>query len=375
MLTPSSIRVLHITNWYPTENNSLDGIWIKNQIECLPDRVVSDVVHLSVESSVSLKTIKTTVPGLRWQIPSRSWLLIEIITSLCLAWILLVKVKLSRYDLINFHIAYPLCVFLKIFRFFIKKPIIINEHWSAYHLDFGVADPNRLSRVRSIFKPDLTLITVSKALATDIFKFSGKENLNFHVVPNVVDTNVFRFESQPIKALFMASYWKSPKEPIIALQAFVKHRVKYPHSKLRIAGDGPLRTTMLDYIQDNDLQDHVTWLGRLESQKLAYEMQCAIAFVHISRYETFSVVCAEAICCGTPVIASAVGGIPEFIDASNGYLLDNNDPTEVINAMEMMLIHNNFDRASIAAHGASLFNKKRVGDLYLNAIETGCGLK
>jgi glycosyltransferase involved in cell wall biosynthesis len=375
MPAPSNIRVLHITNWYPTENSPFDGIWVKKQIECLPNRVVSDVVHLSVESSSRLKTIKTTVPGIRWQIPLRSWLLIEIITSLCLACMLLVKVKLNRYDLINFHIAYPLCVFLKIFRFFIKKPIIINEHWSAYHLDFGVKDPNRLSRVRNIFRPDLTLITVSKALATDICRFSGKENLNFHVVPNVVDTNVFRFESQPIGALFMASNWKSPKEPITALQAFIKLRVKYPNSKLRIAGDGPLKTTMLDYVQDNDLQDHVTWLGRMESQKIAYEMQCAIAFVHISRYETFSVVCAEAICCGTPVIASAVGGIPEFIDDTNGYLLDTNDPTGVSDAMEMMLIHDNFDRASIAANGAALFNKKRVGGLYLNAIETSCGLK
>ena len=50
-------------------------------------------------------------------------------------------------------------------------------------------------------------------------------------------------------------------------------------------------------------------------------MQKSRAFLHPSKYETFSVVCAEATSCGVPVIAPKIGGIPEVV-GEGGILLD-----------------------------------------------------
>lgn len=370
MFTPSKTNVLHITNWYPSEDNPLDGIWIKKQIESLSNRVNSDVYQITVEPGRKLKTMRTTIPGIRLQIPGGSWFVIEVITSLLLLWLLMFKIRLRHYEVINFHIAYPLCVFLKIFRAFIRQPIVINEHWSAYHYNFGVKDPGRLGRAREIFTTDLTLITVSKALANDISKFSAKQNLKFHVVPNVVDTNVFKYKSGTPEAFLMASHWKTPKDPIAVLKAIEMLRERHLNIQLRIAGSGPLLESILEYIQEHQLQDHMICLGRLDQSDLAFEMQSALAFVHISNYETFSVVCAESICCGTPVIASAVGGIPEFVGIENGILVKNESSKELTDAMESVIINNHFDRPSIARRGALLFEKQRVGQLYCNAINS-----
>lgn len=371
-----SLRVLHITNWYPSKENPLEGIWIKKQIESLPKCIESQVVHLRVQPNDRFGMNKAIrVPGYILSVAWENWLFIELLTFVLLVYMLLFKVKLRRYDLINFHIAYPLCVFLDIIQIFVKKPIIISEHWSAYHLNFGVERPDRLSRIRRIFRPDRTFIAVSRALASDIAKFSNQSQLKFFVVPNVVDTDLFKYTSRPSTGgFFMASTWKSPKDPILVLEAIKHLRTKYADLRIRIAGDGPLLDTMLEYIRNHNLQGIVTCLGRMDSAQIAYEMQCAIAFIHISQYETFSVVCAESICCGTPVIASAVGGIPEFIDRNNGYLLSSNDLVSIERAMEGVIMGNKFERESIAYKAASLFNKETVGSLYQNAILNGCGI-
>jgi glycosyltransferase involved in cell wall biosynthesis len=78
---------------------------------------------------------------------------------------------------------------------------------------------------------------------------------------------------------------------------------------------------------------------------MAQYYRAADLYIHAARAETFGLVIAEALACGTPVVASAVGGIPEIVralgapgaDAPTGVLVPPQDPDRLAAAIEHLL--------------------------------------
>jgi len=305
---------------------------------------------------------------LRLSFPTNVWFLKEIVTSVLVLYTLFIKIKLRDYDVVNFHIAYPLCTYLHFYQNFIKKPIVITEHWSAYHLNFGVNKD--LNRIKRIFNNNVTWITVSEALKVDLIQFSGNTAINAFVVPNIVDSGTFTYsQKEKQNHFFMVSYWKKPKNPILLLRAFRYFLKQNPGIKLRIGGFGPQEKQIIDYIEQKNLGKNVECLGSLKPEIIAEEMNKAMAFLHCSEYETFSVVCAEALSCGTPVIASAVGGVKEIIEESSGILVQKNTKADWLTALNSFInSRDSYDSEGISKKAAKRFSEKKVGKDYMSVI-------
>lgn len=68
-----------------------------------------------------------------------------------------------------------------------------------------------------------------------------------------------------------------------------------------------------------------------DPSKVARYYQAADLYVHPARAETFPNTILEALACGTPVVASAVGGIPEQIeDGITGFLTQQGDSEAMV---------------------------------------------
>jgi len=78
------------------------------------------------------------------------------------------------------------------------------------------------------------------------------------------------------------------------------------------------------------LMDLVTFLGKKSQDSLPYYYSAAEAVVVPSQYESFGMVALEAMACGTPVVASQIGGLPYIVqDGITGFTVPVDDPQEL----------------------------------------------
>ncbi len=123
-------------------------------------------------------------------------------------------------------------------------------------------------------------------------------------------------------------------------------------ASLVIVGDGPDRAALERQSDDLGLGGRVRFLGGMAREGVLRVFRAADAVLLSSRWENFPHVIVEALAVGTPVIASAVGGVPEVVrDGENGLLVPAGDADALAGAIRRMLGDDEL-RAQLAAASA-----------------------
>ena len=113
------------------------------------------------------------------------------------------------------------------------------------------------------------------------------------------------------------------------LEAFLS--LELPGSKV-VIGDGPQKAQLAKQYPD------AIFLGEKKGADLTAHLAAADVFVFPSLTDTFGVVQLEALACGTPVVASAVGGLLDFmVDGVNGVLCPPQDATALADRLRPLL--------------------------------------
>ena len=122
-------------------------------------------------------------------------------------------------------------------------------------------------------------------------------------------------------------------ETIIKSLARIKQDgIKFHHI---IIGDGPQREHIEALIQQNQLQDNITILGRRSDVKEL--LNASDLFIHSSRGEGCSNAILEAMSSGLPVIATSTGGTPEIVTSEFGYLFEFKDADKLYTLIKLMV--------------------------------------
>ncbi len=104
---------------------------------------------------------------------------------------------------------------------------------------------------------------------------------------------------------------------------------------LVIVGDGPDKKTLESMIKNLGLGEKVFLAGKKSKEDLAVYLAASDMFVLNSGYEGFSHQILEAMTCGVPVIATAVGGNREIItQGENGFMVRYNDEFNLVEAIK-----------------------------------------
>ncbi|MBG0786420.1 MAG: glycosyltransferase [Anaerolineaceae bacterium] len=90
------------------------------------------------------------------------------------------------------------------------------------------------------------------------------------------------------------------------------------------------------------LNDIVFFLGRRGQHTLPYYYSAAEVVVMPSHYESFGMVALEAMACGTPVIASRVGGLAHLVkDGETGFFVPAQDPEALADKLRLLFVQHN----------------------------------
>lgn len=155
----------------------------------------------------------------------------------------------------------------------------------------------------------------------------GSDKLVF--VPGGVNTNRFYPRTEPhpgidpdkISLLYVGRL--GPRKGIDrALHAVAQ--VDYPDLEFVIVGSGRLEPRLRELAVNLGISEQVNFAGTVPyfSEELVQLYSAADIFILPSEYEGFGLVLLEAMACGTPVIGTAIGGIPTVIDdEETGFLV------------------------------------------------------
>jgi D-inositol-3-phosphate glycosyltransferase len=107
-----------------------------------------------------------------------------------------------------------------------------------------------------------------------------------------------------------------------------------PHNLVIIGGEPNAKSEEMnaemarlqDMVEDLGIENFVIFLGKQDQQLLPYYYSASEIVVMPSHYESFGMVALEAMACGTPVVASQVGGLAFLVrDGETGFVVPGND--------------------------------------------------
>ena len=245
----------------------------------------------------------------------------------------------------------------------LRRPVVISEHsseWSRHTIG-----PAALRRARLTFPRAALVCPVNGELRMAIESYGVRAR--FRIVPNAVDTALFHPPPKPggeRARLVNVALHVEVKALDVLLQAFAGLAGRRPDATLELIGDGPLTPQLRRLAAELGLGERVHFTGRLAPAEVAGRLRRADAFVLSSRSENLPVSLLEALCCGLPVVATSVGGVPKAVGA-DGELAPAGDAPGLAQAMAAALDERRiFDRPAIARRAAARYSFAAVGRVW-----------
>jgi teichuronic acid biosynthesis glycosyltransferase TuaC len=292
----------------------------------------------------------------------------------------------SRFDLIDAHYLYPDGYAAVSLGRALGIPVVVSARGS---------DVNRFAgfpRIRPMLQS--TLIGAAQAIAVsaalrDRMAELGVPSSRIEVIPNGVDLDTYmprdRSESRarlglPDRRTLLYVGNLVPGKGVEALiDGFALLRspsgtvARAADVQLAIVGAGPLRAALEERAAARGVADAVRFAGEIPHAALGDWYSAADALCLVSEREGWPNVLLEALACGTPIVATRVGGIPEIVASDRIGILTGSAPGEIAQAAGAAL-DRDWDRAALRAH-AERFTWERaaasVGRVFERALAAG----
>jgi len=265
--------------------------------------------------------------------------------------------KRFDFECIDAHFVYPDGLAAVLLGRFLGVPVVV----SARGTDVNEYPSFRLIRplIRWALRHADGVVAVSAALGEKIVEL-GRPREQVRVIGNGIDPQLFapmdRMEarrrlglSNNAEIAVCVAALRPVKGHKLLIEAIRLLVTKRAELQLYLVGDGTLRSELEGLVTELGLEKAVFLVGRKSNKELKIWFNAADVCCLTSEKEGWPNVLSESLACGTPVVATRAGGIPEIVNSAELGVLVERDSQSIASGLDVAL-SKNWDREQIAAH-------------------------
>ncbi|HEU4685453.1 MAG TPA: glycosyltransferase family 4 protein [Nitrospira sp.] len=247
------------------------------------------------------------------------------------------RTLLNRHQINIVNVHYPLnsALYFALLRPFLDFRLVISVHGADLFPD-GVPQKRYPFSLRLLMSAADWLVAPSQSMLSQTLKQFPRFKARGAAIHNAVDMDEFKsngIEERGEHILCVALHHRR-KAIDVLIRAFKLFSADHPGVELWLVGDGPATGQLQELAQELGLKDRVKFLGRQDRRAVRMLLRRCRLAVLPSRVEPFGIAILEAMASCKPVVASAVGGIPEIIeDGTNGILVEPENPEALCSAI------------------------------------------
>ena len=177
-------------------------------------------------------------------------------------------------------------------------------------------------------------VALSPEVKRSIVSFYGIDGKNIPVIYNGTDLShcipKLHYHRDGLQLLHIGRF-NEQKNHKGLLEAFSLIRREIPESHLELIGDGVLRKEMERFAEELGVLEAVSFLGSRDN--VYPHLHQADVFLLPSKFEGMPMTIIEAMGTGLPIVASAVGGVPDMLTNEESGLLVSSEPERIAEAV------------------------------------------
>jgi teichuronic acid biosynthesis glycosyltransferase TuaC len=397
----TALRVLTLSHMFPTPEAPTQGVFIIEQMKALRKlgidmKAISPTPwtppmlnflpnirkYICVPKSANVEGIRVTYPRFIAFPGGRFLFLYGLFCYLACRHTVRKHVKEGGIDLIHAHTIMPEGFAALLLGREFNIPVVCTVHGSDISI-YPHESRATLLVTKWALRRIRHLVAVSEDLGKKVNLLIGSREIR--VIRNGADEELFHANVKsaartllglPEKAkivLFIGNLLRV-KGPEYLLQA--ASHISSSDFLLYIVGDGMLRDSLLAQAEDLGISARCVFVGARPHEEIASWLSAVDCLVLSSVSEGFPTIIAEAMMCGVPVVATAVGGIPEVVKhGSTGLLVQPRDPESLGEAICLALQNDTniqimVNRAEKAARAELTWeaNARKTVEVYREAI-------
>lgn len=258
----------------------------------------------------------------------------------------LYRVILSHHiQIVNIHYPVDACVYFAICRFLLPFKLVVSIHGTDIF-------PGGKPRARYSFPTRILLrrsdlvVANSQSFRADFireFPHLEKKTIFIHNGVNPEEFGLVRRDPERAQdpqnryVLCIANH-NEKKAVDVLIRATALLTALKPPFKLMLVGDGPLRGQLEALAASLGLEHQVIFLGSQGREEVRNLLHGCEVFTLPSRSEPFGIAVIEAMACGKPVLATAIGGIAEIVESgTSGILVEPDNAAALAHELRRLL--------------------------------------